>query len=119
MKHPKYEGFVIVAHCSQCKRPYGITVAKQGKDYLFKWSFKLTDKAAKSEGFDQNKVSGNIFNSTGFPGCSHCSNHSWVQCGGCGSFSCYAGEGRFKCPVCGNEGEVTTSDNFDLKGGGY
>ena len=119
MKHPKYDGFAIIAHCSQTKRPYGISVARDGKDYVFRWAFKISEKAAKNEGFDQNKVSGNIYHAEEFPGCPHCHNQSWVQCGGCRSFVCYSGEGRFKCPVCGNEGEVSVSDKFDLTGGGY
>ena len=32
MKHPKYDGMVIVAYCSRNKQPYGITAIKQGKD---------------------------------------------------------------------------------------
>ncbi len=119
MKHPKYEGMVVVGYCSKTRKPYGITAIKQGKDYVFDWAFKLTESAVKHEGFSQNKVKGNIYDGENFPGCPYCGNQSWVQCGQCGCFSCYPGEGTFHCGHCNNSGEVTTSDSFDLSGGGY
>ena len=58
MRNPKRDEMVIMGTCQQTKRPFGITVEKQGKDYVFTWAFKINAKAAKREGFEKNKVSG-------------------------------------------------------------
>lgn len=118
MKHPKRDEMVVMAYCQTCKQPFGITVQKIGKDFAFDWAFKINPSSAKREGFDKNKVNGNIFNTDHYPGCPHCGAETWFQCGNCKKFVCMRpGQKVVKCPECGNEGEVTTADNFDLCGG--
>lgn len=41
--------------------------------------------------------------------CPYCGNRSFVQCGKCGKFTCYCGEGLFHCAYCGQEGKVSGS----------
>lgn len=118
MKNPKREEMVIMAVCQKTSRPFGITARKVERDFVFQWAFKLSAESAKREGFDRNKVSGNIFNADEFPGCPHCGAQTWFQCGRCGKFVCMDGEQKIvRCPACGNEAEVVVSDSFDLSGG--
>lgn len=119
MKHPKYEGLVVPAMCSGEKRYFGITAIRQGNDYIFSWAFKISESALKSEGFDKNSVHGNVFNSEKYPGCPYCGRKNWVSCGRCGTFVCAADDVKyFKCPKCGNEGDVVVCDDFELSGQG-
>ena len=118
MKHPKRDEMVVMATCQQTKRTFGITAQKQGKDFVFTWAFKLNADSAKREGFEKNKVKGNIFMSEDYPGCPHCGAMSWFQCGKCGRFVCMTYEQEeVRCPECVNQGKVVTADKFDLSGG--
>ena len=104
MRNPKRDEMVIMGTCQQTKRPFGITVEKQGKDYVFTWAFKINAKAAKREGE--------------YPGCPHCGAPSWFQCGKCKRFVCMPYDQKIvRCPECGNEGEIVLADKFDLSGG--
>lgn len=119
MKHPKYDGLVVAAMCGNERRHFGITAIRQGRDYVFTWAFRLSEGSLKREGFDKNKVKGNVIMSEKFPGCPYCGRKNWVQCGACGKFVCAADDIKyFKCPACGNEGEVSLSESFDLSGSG-
>lgn len=118
MKHPKRDDMVVIATCQQSRLPFGITVRRVGKEYEFNWAFKISESSAKREGFDRNKVSGNIYNASTYPGCPHCGATTWFQCGKCKRFVCMRPEQKIvRCPVCGNEGEVSVADSFDLSGG--
>ncbi|MBO8453654.1 MAG: hypothetical protein IAC07_02875 [Bacteroidetes bacterium] len=118
MKHPKRDDMVVMATCQQTRLPFGITVRRVEKEFEFNWAFKISESSAKKEGFYRNKVRGNIYNGAGYPGCPHCGATSWFQCGKCSSFVCMRpGQKTVKCPVCGNEGGVYESDNFELSGG--
>lgn len=117
MKKLKREEMVVMATCQKTKKPFGITVQKKGNEYEFTWAFKINPSSVKKEGYDKNKANGNIFMNENFPGCPHCNATSWFQCGKCKSFVCMdEGTEMVKCPLCGNEGKVVTSDNFDLSG---
>ena len=118
MKYPKREEMVVMATCQQTKRLFGITVQKEGKNYVFAWAFKMNAETAKREGFERNKVSGNIFMAKEYPGCPHCGALSWFQCGVCSHFVCMPYDQEVvRCPECGNQGEVVIADSFDLNGG--
>lgn len=117
MKQLKRDEMVVMATCQKTKRTFGITAQRQGKEYVFTWAFKLNAETAKREGFERNKVSGNIINGEVFPGCPHCGAQSWFQCGKCKRFVCMSPEQTVvRCPECGNEGELIYSDSFDLSG---
>lgn len=118
MKRVKREEMVIMAACQQTKLPFGITVQRQEKNYVFTWAFRLNATSAKHEGFDKNKISGSIYNAEDYPGCPHCGATSWFKCGGCGKVVCMRPEQTYtRCPVCGHAGEVVTVDEFELSGG--
>lgn len=118
MKRVKRDEMVIMATCQRTKREFGITVQKEGKDFLFTWAFKLNVATAKREGFEKNKVSGNVFTDERYPGCPYCGATSWFQCGNCKRFVCMSPEQKVaRCPECGNEADVVFVDKFDLSGG--
>lgn len=118
MKHPKRDDMVVIATCQQAKKPFGITVRRSGKNYEFQWAFRINSNSIRREGFDRNKVNGNIHTLDEYPGCPHCGARLWFQCGNCKRFVCMRPDQKVvKCPECGNEGEVFVSDNFDLAGG--
>lgn len=122
MRNPKYEGMVVLGHCSRAKRPFGITAVRYGREWAFTWAFPLTEKVAKSEGFDQNAAKGDIVHTEDYPGCPYCHTKAWVQCCQCHRFLCYTDDGSdyFKCPHCGIEGGIDRNvTEFDLSGGGY
>ena len=107
MKKLKREEMVVMATCQQSKKTFGITAQKVGKDYVFKWAFKLNRESAQHEGFECNHVTGNIFNDIEYPGCPHCGAASWCQCGNCNRFICLdPGQKAVRCPECGFESEV-------------
>jgi hypothetical protein len=59
-----------------------------------------------------------------YPGCPHCDDVGFNQCS-CEKISCGGGmqdcgdHGEMTCPWCGNEGEYSSADDFDVSGGGY
>lgn len=118
MKRPKRDDMVVMATCQQTRKAFGITVRRIGKDFEFIWAFKINPGSAAREGFNKNKVNGNISNAAEYPGCPHCYATTWFQCGKCSRFVCMNPDQRVvKCPECGNEGEVVVADKFDLNGG--
>lgn len=109
---------VVMASCQQTKKVFGITVQKKENDYEFVWAFKISLDSAKREGFEHNKVHGNIFNAVEYPGCPYCGAQTWFQCGRCKRIVCMNSEQTVvTCPECGNKGELVTVDRFELNGG--
>lgn len=108
------EATVILATCNTTKKKFGIRAEKMQNMWVFTWSFKLSDKAAKNEGFDKTSVSGAIGISEEYPGCPHCEAMSFYQCGNCNNIICYNNEDmKVTCPVCGAQGELTVGESFD------
>lgn len=117
MKNPKRNEIIVPAVCQKTGKPFGITALIEKDAITFKWAFKMSDSTAKREGFDKNKVSGNIYDGPEFPGCPHCGNDTWYICGGCKRFVCVHHTADWgKCPVCGKEGGFTFADSFEIAG---
>lgn len=115
----KKEAMIVMASCKKTGKPFAIRTEKQGSEYVMNWAFQLKEGVAKREGFENNKVRGNIVVSPEYPGCPHCEAQTWFQCGQCGRFVCMEGEETVvKCPDCGNEAGLNYTDEFDLSGGG-
>lgn len=107
-----------MATCGIAKRPFAIRTEKSGSRYIMDWTFIIDENRSKEEGFEQNMVSGSFDFGEEYPGCPHCGAMSWYECGSCKSIVCYNGKDQtIKCPKCGNEGELTNCDSFDLSGG--
>lgn len=105
-----------MAMCPQHRGLFGITVDEIcHNQYSFVWSFKLDERRAKSEGFEQQSVNGSVVMEPDFPGCPYCGAKTFVFCGKCGAISCYDGHGTSKCPKCGFVSRVEVADSFNIK----
>lgn len=112
---------VIMAKCKVLNKAFGVRAQKEGSVWYFTWAFKLADKTAKNEGYDQTKISGEINLDTGYPGCPYCEASYFYQCGNCKKIVCYAGhEEQATCPHCGNTSGFRSVDSFDeITGGAF
>lgn len=116
---PEREATVVMAKCQRQKRPFGIRTERINNVWTCTWTFELSEKAASNEGYDQVNISGQMGLDENYPGCPYCGAGGWFKCGKCGKLTCHSGESVVTCAWCGNKGECTTSDTFDLSGSGY
>ena len=126
------EASVILAKCSKHNRTFGIRVEKRGNEWVRTWAFPIDEAKAKREGFDRTNIKGSLRAVDRYPGCPHCGNYSFVQCG-CGKVSCYQGSGKperlsdnkheggaFRCHWCGVlVQEIVTAESFTVKSGDF
>lgn len=117
----KRTAIVLPARCKKSKDLFGIRAERIERVWSLTWAFPLNEKTAKNEHFSDNKVSGTVMFGHDYPGCPHCGNPGVIVCGNCGKTSCIEEVARdFKCPWCGNTGEINVTNSFDeIKGGGY
>lgn len=120
MKNPSKDAAVLMAKCGRSKQPYGVTIEKDAQGvWHCVWAFRISEKAASSEGYDETKVTGQIVVDAEYPGCPYCGARGWFSCT-CGKLTCLKeGESRVTCAWCGSSGELQSTESFDLQGGGY
>jgi hypothetical protein len=115
---------VVLARCSKTKKLFGMRCEKRGRDWVRTWAFKINERKAKNEKFEENQV---IFGEDaidpGYPGCPYCADVGVSSCD-CGHISC-TGEmidcgdhGEMDCPWCGSSNEYE-SGAVEASGGGY
>jgi len=111
---------IVMFRCSKTQKCFGVRVEQRGKDWVRTWARPLDEAVAKREKLDENTISGSMTAVDGFPGCPHCGDGGFVQCGTCGKVGCYGGvkENQYTCPWCKNKSGVTAAENFKLSGGG-
>ena len=120
MKEKINQATVIMAKCKRSARPFGIRMEKrQDGTWYCTWAFKLSERAASHEGYDETLISGKVDLDDEYPGCPYCEAGGWFSCGECGKITCNSGDSQVVCQWCKMEGEVISADEFDLKGGGY
>lgn len=113
------EASVVMAKCRKSKMPFGIRIEKRMDNVWYcNWAFKLSEKAALNEGYDNVMISGKVDIDDEYPGCPYCSTGGWFTCS-CGKLTCYGGESEVTCAWCGSSGGVKDAETFDLTGGGY
>jgi hypothetical protein len=108
---------ICIAKCAKTKNTFGIRLEQRGSVWVMTWAFKIDERTAKHEGFDDT-ITGSIQNSAEYPGCPYCGNKAFVQCH-CGKCGCSIGSGYFTCPWCGDSFEPRFGDVFTLKTGDY
>ena len=121
MKDCPINANVLLIRCTYQKRTFGARVQKMSDgDWWRTWSFPLSDAQAKNEGYDKTPIQGNLNATEDYPGCPHCGEYGFVQCGTCRKISCYKGEATVTCDWCGaTSGVVTATSKFDVSGGDY
>ncbi len=115
------EANIILFKCSRQSKYYGVRVQKVNDDWVRTWAFKISEKNAKKEGYDQQPIRGNLYATDEYPGCPYCGLKSFVQCNACNKISCWNGESSLQCVWCGNQMSniVTATDEFDVDGGDF
>jgi len=113
------EATVVMAKCNISKESFGIRAEKQINKWVFNWAFKLSEKAATNEGYNETTISGAIAIASEYPGCPHCGGRGTYVCGHCKKAVCLKGEEtEVTCPHCGNKGKLVASETVEgLKGG--
>lgn len=113
------EATVIMAKCHVSDQGFAIRAQEEGNDWYFTWAFMLSDHTASKEGYDDTEISGVVHISSDYPGCPHCADRSFVQCGGCNKISCSGNVvDEMICPHCGTSLKISTADYFDGIAGG-
>lgn len=77
---------------------------------------KYPKKSARNEGFDRNRIRGNMYETAEYPGCPYCGTHEFVQCGYCGRINCWNHEPSLYCSWCGKvmDNIIVAQDKFDV-----
>ena len=111
------EARILVMRCESSGGQFGVRVEKTtDNDWVRKWSFKMKEGAAKSEGYDTQNIEGSLSATDEFPGCPYCGNQYFFKCS-CGKFSCYGSDNKktVHCYWCNETVEITgTLDRFDV-----
>jgi len=80
---------VLLCRCSQNKKLFGITLEKRtGTEWELMYSYPLDEERIKSEGFDKNEITAELYLSPSFIGCPFCRTVSFFQCGVCNRLNC-------------------------------
>ena len=115
------EATVIMATCQKGNNTFGIRAEKINNKWHFTWAFPISKKMAGREGYDSTTINGSIMIDSEYPGCPYCTGKGFVHCGRCHKVVCWDNKStKFLCPVCGNQGDIKVTDEFDnIKAGGY
>lgn len=115
----------INANVALCKCPsthgvYGIRFEERRNDWVRTWAFKIDERKAKREGFDQTKMSGSMQPTPEYPGCPYCGSSDILLCP-CGKISCgpdWDGKPRKEtCPWCGTTSMCYFAERAEIQGG--
>jgi hypothetical protein len=118
---PKINTNVALCKCPSSKKVYGIRIEQRGNDWVRTWAFKIDEKKAKREGFNDTKVSGSLAPTPEYPGCPYCGSMSFAPCS-CGKAFCApAWEGKpmeMTCPWCGGTAMYYPAETTEIRGNG-
>ena len=121
MRENVSEASVVLAKCRKSHCSFGIRIEHRTDNVWYcTWAFPITEAGASNEGYGSTMISGRVDNDSEYPGCPYCSGCGWVSCSVCGKLTCWADDEKYiTCTWCGNSGEITEAETFDLTGGGY
>jgi hypothetical protein len=97
---------IVTGRCSHMKQGFGIRFEETGEgQWMATWSFALSDRTAKREGYDKQEIRGEFSFAKEFPGCPHCGSQGFFICG-CEKVGCKGPSDHVTCPWCGRVGTV-------------
>ncbi len=109
---------VILMKCPESNKTYGVRIEEYESDWYRTWAFPLEEKTAAKEGYDKEKIVGNLYAADEYPGCPHCKAVQFLKCATCGKLSCWTGNEKVRCPWCGTTGHIMTIKKEIEFGGG-
>ena len=78
---------VVLIRCPRNKGVFGARTQQMNDgDWWRTWAFAIDENRAKREGYDLEKVKGNLYCTDEYPGCPYCGTKSFVQCNKCVDF---------------------------------
>jgi hypothetical protein len=109
---------IVMGRCSRTRQGYGIRFEQRNAgQWTATWAFAIKDNVAKREGYEKSTMTGNFAFDDAFPGCPHCTSHTFFRCQ-CGKLGCWDGVSlTIVCPSCGQTGELV-GELTTLEGGG-
>lgn len=116
MKKNPNDYTVIPTKCVRTKELFGIRGIRRSDLWHLTWAFKMTERQAKGEHFDDNTLSGKVeFDST-YPGCPYCGSQSISLCPKCGHVTCGSSSlndgNEVTCVWCGFSAKSVHSNDF-------
>jgi len=109
---------VVLCKCPQTKGLYGVRIEERNNDWLRTWAFKISEKKAKNEKYENSKISGSLHSISEYPGCPYCSGMGIAQCS-CGKLFCWRSEvNSAVCPWCEQKSDYRTVNSIEFDGSG-
>lgn len=103
---------------------FGTRIEKRGTIWYRTWSFKISERKAKNEGWHSQKITSSMNAAQGYNGCPYCGGFSLAQCGACGKLFCFGNEIpanqkqlEMKCPWCAKISVYQTVETFEIQSG--
>lgn len=112
------EAKVILMKCPEGDKIYGVRIEEYEGDWYRTWAFPLDGRRASREGYDKEKITGNLYPADEYPGCPYCKSVRFLKCENCGKLSCWNGQEKVTCPWCGTKGRIISTEKQIEVGGG-
>ncbi len=109
---------IVIVKCASHKKLYGIRFEEiTHNNWSGTWAFSIKEEAAKKEGYDKGRITGNFSFALNYPGCPYCFNKGFFQCS-CDKINCWNGQTMtVQCSWCGCTGEMAGSIQSISSGG--
>ena len=115
----KIQAEVILSKCREGKKIFGVRMENTSLGWKYNWAFKISDKRANAEEFENTHIVGDIYPDPEYPGCPYCRGNSFIICGNCGKLYCYNEKnGVSTCEWCGNTGRLSNYDGAGISSSG-
>lgn len=124
---PKLLAKVILCRCAKKAGDdnlFGTRIEERGKIWYRTWSFKISERKAKNEGWHSQTITSSMNAAQGYNGCPFCGGFSLAQCGVCGKMFCFGNEIpanqkqlEMKCPWCAKISVYQTAETFEIQSG--
>lgn len=124
---PKIFAKVMLCRCSKKsgeENLFGTRIEKRGAIWYRTWSFKISEKKAKNEGWNSQEIESSLNIAFGYNGCPYCGGFSLAQCGVCRKLFCFGNEDcsskkqvEMKCPWCATISVYQSAETMTIQSG--